>query len=94
MVDGVMERIVDTIMNADTNVIYFCNAGKDRTGVVSAIILSKLGYKNPYIVADYLLSGENLKRELLLYARKSQIDINVIMPKAEYMEKFLEWYRR
>ena len=34
MVDGQMERIVDTIWNARSNVLYFCSAGKDRTGVV------------------------------------------------------------
>ena len=93
MVDDRMETIVNTIMNADTNVIYFCNAGKDRTGVVTAIILCKLGYEKEYIIHDYLLSGENLKNELNLFAKNNpEIDINVITPKAEYMEKFLEWY--
>ena len=50
MVDDTMGCIVDTIMSADTNVLYFCNAGKDRTGVVTAIILSKLGYSKEYII--------------------------------------------
>ena len=45
MVDDTMDNIVNTIINADTNVMYFCNAGKDRTGVVTAIILSKLYHK-------------------------------------------------
>ncbi|MBR5090233.1 MAG: tyrosine-protein phosphatase [Ruminiclostridium sp.] len=61
MVDDTMDNIVNTIMNADTNVLYFCNAGKDRTGVVSAVILSRLGYDKAYIINDYLLSDENLK---------------------------------
>ncbi len=89
-----MDMIVSTIMNADTNVLYFCNAGKDRTGVVSAIILSKLGYDKEYIINDYLLSGENLKEDLLSFAREhTEIDINVITPKREYIETFLEWYQ-
>lgn len=95
MVDDVMDGIIDTIMNADTNVMYFCNAGKDRTGVVTAIILSKLGYEKQYIINDYLLSGENLKVELELFAKNNtNIDINVITPKAEYIEKFFEWYQQ
>lgn len=95
MVDEVMEHIINVIMNADTNVLYFCSAGKDRTGVVTAIILSKLGYEKQYIIDDYLLSGKNLKNDLILFARNSpDIDINVITPHAEYMEKFLEWYQR
>lgn len=95
MVDDIMDNIIDTIMNADTNVMYFCNAGKDRTGVVTAIILSKLGYSKQYIINDYLLSGENLKAELQLFAlNHTEIDIDVITPKAEYIEKFLEWYEQ
>ncbi|MCM1286976.1 MAG: tyrosine-protein phosphatase [Clostridium sp.] len=94
MVDDVMENIINTIMNANTNVLYFCNAGKDRTGVVSAIILSKLGYSKQYIIDDYLLSGVNLKDELQLFAKNNpDVDIDVITPKSEYMERFLEWYQ-
>ena len=95
MVDDTMENIINTIMNADTNVMFFCNAGKDRTGVVSAIILSKLGYSKQYIIDDYLLSGVNLKDELQLFAKNNpDVDIDVITPKSEYMERFLEWYQR
>lgn len=94
MVDETMEKIIDTIMNAKTNVMYFCNAGKDRTGVVTAIILCRIGYDNKYIIDDYLLSGENLKNELRSFADNDpEIDINIITPKAGYMEKFLNWYK-
>lgn len=93
MVDCTMDKIVNTIMTANTNVLYFCNAGKDRTGVVTAIILTKLGYDRHYIINDYLLSAENLKTELELFTQNNpDIDINVITPKPEYMEKFLDWY--
>lgn len=95
MVDETMDNIVNTIMSADTNVMYFCNAGKDRTGVVTAIILSKLGFEKQYIINDYLLSGENLRTELQLFAQNNtEIDINVITPKTEYIESFLEWYQQ
>ena len=93
MADANMKTIVDTIMNAETGVLYFCNAGKDRTGVVTAVILSELGYPREYITADYLLSGDNLREELAAFAESvPDIDINVITPRAEYMETFLEWY--
>ncbi|MBR5089948.1 MAG: tyrosine-protein phosphatase [Ruminiclostridium sp.] len=95
MADETMEHIVDTIMGAKTNVLYFCNAGKDRTGVVSAIILDRLGYDRSYIAGDYVISGENLKDELEGYARKSPgIRIDVITPRAEYIEEFLDMYRK
>ena len=77
-----MDRIIDAIMSAETNVIYFCSAGKDRTGVVSAILLYKLGYGNEYIIEDYLRSGEELHDILEAYGKSGAADINVITPHA------------
>jgi len=39
-------------------VLFHCTAGKDRTGVVSAILLRLLGVADDAIRADYLLSNE------------------------------------
>ena len=41
MVDASMLNTIDVIMSAKTRMLYFCNAGKDRTGVVSALLLMK-----------------------------------------------------
>jgi protein-tyrosine phosphatase len=38
--------------------VYFCMAGKDRTGVFSAIVLGLLGVGDDDIVADYVLTHE------------------------------------
>ena len=42
--------------------VFHCTAGKDRTGVLSAIVLSLLGVDEPTVVADYALSGEAMAR--------------------------------
>lgn len=60
MLDEKMEKIIDVIMNAKSNVMYFCTAGKDRTGVVSAIILKRLGLSDEVIIDDYMQSKDNL----------------------------------
>ena len=92
MVDGQMDRIISTILSAQTNVLYFCNAGKDRTGVVSAILLRKLGVDRKAIIADYMESADNLRETLDLYAQQfPQINREVITPHARYMEEFLDW---
>ena len=90
MLDGI-GGILDTIEHAG-NVIYFCSAGKDRTGVVSALLLRRLGFDDEYIIADYLKSGENLRAELELYA-KTGIDLNVITPRRENIEGLLRYVR-
>lgn len=92
MVDEQMDKIVDTIWNANANVLYFCNAGKDRTGVVSAILLYKAGMSSEYIIEDYMKSRENLKNMLENYAKMfPDVDIDVITPRETYMQEFLKW---
>jgi protein-tyrosine phosphatase len=44
--------------------VVHCSAGKDRTGVLSALILAFLGVPDPTIVADYALSGPAMERLL------------------------------
>lgn len=91
MVDEKMEEIIDTIMNADSNVMYFCTAGKDRTGVVSAIILRRLGFSDEVIIDDYMESGGNLMDMLTDYVRvHPEADLEIIVPHRENMERLLE----
>ena len=91
MLDGQMDRIINTIMNADSNVMYFCNAGKDRTGVVSAVILRKLGYSDRVIIDDYMETKDNLMGFLTAYAEEHpEVEINIIIPNEENIKKVLE----
>ena len=90
MKDAQMEQIIRTIMNADTNCMYFCNAGKDRTGVVSAILLKKLGYDDQVIIDDYMESKHNLMGFLTAYVTEHpKVDLNIIMPNEETIKKVL-----
>lgn len=43
---------------------FFCAAGKDRTGVMTAVLLRLLGAADDTIVADYELSGPEMARLL------------------------------
>ena len=93
MVDEQMDRIIETAWNSNSNVLYFCNAGKDRTGVVSAVLLHNAGVGLEYIVDDYMKTKNNLEKVLKDFANNnSEIDINVITPCRRYIEEFLEWY--
>lgn len=90
MLDENMGKIVDTIMHAQSNVMYFCTAGKDRTGVVSAVILKRLGCSDEVIVDDYMKSGENLMDMLTDYAATHpEVDLEIIIPHRENMERLL-----
>ncbi len=46
------------------------------------------------IFKDYLKSASNLKEMLKNYSKQNpKIDINIITPKASYMEEFLSKYK-
>lgn len=53
-------RVITTIAAADAGAVFHCAAGKDRTGVISAILLGLLGVPDDVIVADYVATRENL----------------------------------
>jgi protein-tyrosine phosphatase len=44
--------------------LFHCSAGKDRTGVLAAIVLSLLGVHRDVVVADYALTGRSMERML------------------------------
>lgn len=94
MADEHLHQTIDFILNSESNVLYFCNAGKDRTGVVSAILLYKSGRSFDYIIDDYMKSKANLKNALEAFAaQNADIDINVITPDERYIKEFLEWFK-
>lgn len=64
-----------------SNVMYFCTAGKDRTGVVSAMILHRLGFDDATIIEDYMKSKDNLMDMLTAYVEDHpEVDIEIIIP--------------
>lgn len=45
-----------------TALVFHCAAGKDRTGLLAALLLSLLGVPDQYIAADYALTAVGMKR--------------------------------
>lgn len=45
--------------------LFHCVAGKDRTGVIAALLLALAGVRPDVIAADYSASGENLRKAYL-----------------------------
>ena len=56
---GAYAAALDILARADRRPsVYYCMAGKDRTGVFSAVLLGVLGVPDETIVADYALTHE------------------------------------
>ncbi len=60
-IGAVLEMLAEP---ASYPLVYHCFAGKDRTGIVSAIVLELLGVGDEDIVSDYALSRVGLTRML------------------------------
>lgn len=55
-----LARAIRTVAETDRPVLIHCTAGKDRTGVVVALLLSVAGVARADIVDDYARTGANL----------------------------------
>jgi protein tyrosine/serine phosphatase len=59
--ETVVEAVRHVLDPASHPVLFHCAAGKDRTGVVAALVLSVLGVEDEAIVADYVLSDPSVE---------------------------------
>lgn len=80
---------------AKGGVLYCCTAGKDRTGVISALLLLLADVSKTDILVDYQISRVYLGSMLQQFCESNKnVDINIITPKVEYMEKFLDMFQK
>lgn len=88
-------NIMRVFAKAKGGVLYHCTAGKDRTGVISALLLLLAGVCKTDILADYQISQVYLGSMLQQFCKiNNNVDVNIITPKTEYMEKFLDMFQQ
>ncbi len=75
------------IAGAKDGVFFHCTAGKDRTGVVTAILLMLAGVSRADLLAGYLLTTAYLREPLKKYLKTDPDVPAIIVPKVEYMEE-------
>lgn len=95
MIEGKEEirKIFSILAKNTAGVIYYCNAGKDRTGVISALILKLLGVNDKDIIDDYVVSGVFLHKMLNEFASNSSIKNikEIITPRADIIIRLLDY---
>jgi hypothetical protein len=81
--------------------VFHCAAGKDRTGVLAALVLDLCGVAPEVIVADYLITAERMKLILGRYradpafeARMAAVPPGRFGVEADTMERFLDILHR
>lgn len=94
-VGHVWRRVFDILLNNnDGAVLFHCSAGKDRTGVLTAVILKLLGIDQETIYQDYLLTNQNplyyKKLALKMPPDIREVFLDFFQAKKEYLDSTFE----
>lgn len=89
--DAVIADIFGTMANAAGGVLFHCQEGKDRTGIVAALLLLLAGVPDIDIYADYEISNVYLYK--MIKAAKAVLPGHLLYVRAEYMEGVLKYLR-
>ncbi|GAA0368148.1 hypothetical protein GCM10009092_35520 [Bowmanella denitrificans] len=73
----------DRLVDKDGGLLFHCTAGKDRTGISAALVLSALGVDRQTVIQDYLATNQYLDFQSLIPKDSSNMD-----PKYAAMMKF------
>ena len=88
-------NVIKVLANAEGAVLYHCTAGKDRTGVITALLMLLAGASRKDILADYAKTLEYLRTLLQSFIESNRdVDINIVTPKEAYMDKFLDMFHQ
>lgn len=90
---SIVKGLFLTIANAPAGVLYHCTAGKDRTGVTSAFLLSLVGVRTVDIVADYQVSHTYIRPLIEKFQKENSMLSGALgYSKPEYIEGFLKLF--
>ncbi|GAA3212551.1 tyrosine-protein phosphatase [Actinocorallia longicatena] len=82
-----------TLLASRRPVLYHCTAGKDRTGVMTAVLLKLLGVPKETVYADFLRSNDELaagNAQTLAYLRSKGIDADLLVPVLGVQASYLD----
>ncbi len=100
LLDSSKDQIVQAIepFASGEPTLVHCTAGKDRTGIIVALLLDLVGVDHDTIVHDYALTDvylEPLRDDFREFARKSGLDMvqyeHMISCQPEYIREFLDY---
>lgn len=78
----IIKKIIQEILDSEHPVLYHCTAGKDRTGIITALILTILKFDRQTIDNDYLLSN-NYRKKLVQKRLRLATHLHFLYPKMD-----------
>ncbi|MCJ7932958.1 MAG: tyrosine-protein phosphatase [Chryseobacterium sp.] len=91
---GTIKTIITEILESKGPILYHCTAGKDRTGIITALLLTILKFDKDTIYNDYLLSN-NYRKGLVEKRLGLANNLHFLYPKMDIqvLEK-LSWVEK
>jgi len=88
---GTIGDIFRCIANAPGGVIENCSAGKDRSGVITTLLLWLCGVRKSDIVYDYMRTKENnAERFKRILVNHPDMDMNIVIPRESFLTDFMD----
>ena len=87
--------VLRALLEAKGGALFHCSAGKDRTGMIAALLLLLCGVAREDILADYQVSNTYIQPVIAqLTAMGHQVDPKLIISTPDMLEPFLEEIER
>ena len=85
--------VLRTVAESEEGVFICCTAGKDRTGVISAVLLLSCGVEREAIIRDYVVSREYNRQRLERYlAEHPEVDRKIVLANETSMAQFMDMF--
>lgn len=63
-------KVFQLMLTSDDGILFHCSSGKDRTGVMAALILKLLNVDEQIIMQDYLISNEKVRNQTIAHCEE------------------------
>lgn len=63
-------KVFELMLESDDGILFHCSSGKDRTGIMAALILKALNVDDETIIKDYLISNDRIMKNTIKHAEE------------------------
>ena len=88
----IAETVTTIAHRCEQSLVFHCSAGKDRTGIIAAILLGTLGVDQDTIMANYLLTNEvvaAIHKRVMVMDPRSELTADTLRAQPVAMSRFL-----
>jgi protein-tyrosine phosphatase len=88
-----LKAVLNAAASARGALLFHCSAGKDRTGIIAAMLLGIAGVSAPDIIANYEVTYTYIRNnpDMIRYAKAAPQALDLLYSRREYLEGMLDY---